>query len=237
MPKWKWCITNLSGDSGELSIDKEYLSRASNCSWTIGKGRSDIDFIVIKFEPFDLGNHCFEDQYLYVEVSDVNHEFKVKECGWARSFGVVIKRRSAVVRYYSEIGYLYHMHCGRYQCSDNNQNIRLSFHVISKKLAGSSAKNWKPTVKQSKPGVVTINWDHSTLPSKNYIVIPLYDDFTTSGEALMYTIEHRNDHSVAVEYLKPESSYSFKVIAFDSTNTRGTFIESTTSSIIMNNGT
>ncbi|KXJ07884.1 hypothetical protein AC249_AIPGENE26007 [Exaiptasia diaphana] len=125
------CITNLNGDSGELSINETYLSRPLNCSWTIGKGTSDIDFIVIKFEPFDLGNHCFAAQRKYVEISDVNQQFKVKECGGGRPFEVLIKRRSAVVRFYSEIACRW----GPYSsCSHDSQNIRLSFYVISKKL-------------------------------------------------------------------------------------------------------
>ncbi|KXJ06627.1 Lysyl oxidase-like 2B [Exaiptasia diaphana] len=226
------CTTNLNGDSGELSINETYLRKPSNCSWTIGEGRSDINFIVIKFEPFDLGDQCFEDQDVYVEVADVNHEFKVKECGGGRSFEVLIKRRSAVVRFYSESGY--HTHCGWYDpyCTHDTQNIRLSFHVISKKLAGLTGKKWKPTTKQQKPGEITIDWDQSTLPSNSYIVVPLYN-FTTKEEPLLYIIEHRNDTSIAVEYLKPATLYTFKIVAFDPTNTTESFIESCTSSIKM----
>ncbi|KXJ08041.1 Down syndrome cell adhesion molecule-like protein 1 [Exaiptasia diaphana] len=71
------CHTDLKGESGMFSIDKTHNGYRSNCSWTIGKGVNNIDFIVIKFTPFDLEWNCIEYQHSYVEVADVNYEAKV----------------------------------------------------------------------------------------------------------------------------------------------------------------
>ncbi|XP_028514184.1 uncharacterized protein LOC110236530 isoform X2 [Exaiptasia diaphana] len=234
----KGCHTNLKGESGKFSIDKTHNGYRSNCSWTIGKGVNNIDFIVIKFTPFDLGWRCINFGQSYVEVADVNYEAKVRECGGKRPFQVLIKNRPAVVRYYT--------------CCYAKAFFDVSFYIISQKFSGLSAKTLKPALKQTKPGVITIDWDplkgsnadawkpvlkqQKPVPSKNYIVVPLYN-FTSKREPFLYIIESRNDTSIAVENLKPATSYTFKFIAFDSTNTRGPLIVSSTATVLTRNGT
>ncbi|KXJ20886.1 Lysyl oxidase-like 2 [Exaiptasia diaphana] len=215
----KRCFNDLHGESGKLSINK------SNCLWTIGKGKNNINFIVIKFQPFDLGYRCYYYQATYFEIADEKYEFRVRECGGMRPFEVLIKDRPAVIRYHSDNGY-WHRFSG----------VNVTFYIITQKLSGFNAESWKPVLKESKPGEVTVNWDPLTLPSKNYIVVPLYNS-TAKGEPFLHIIEHKNNTSIAVEYLKPATSYWFKVIAFDPTNTTGSFIEATTLSLAMKNET
>ncbi|XP_020903299.1 uncharacterized protein LOC110241748 isoform X2 [Exaiptasia diaphana] len=140
-----------------------------------------------------------------------------------------MKNRSAVVRYYSDISHsseVLRHHYKSYYCN---------WHSPWYSLCGLNVQNWRPDLQQSKPGEVTVNWDPLTLPSKSYVVVPLYNS-TAKGEPFLYIIERRNKTSLAVEYLEPATSYTFKVFAFDSTNT-GSLIESTTWSLAMKNDT
>ncbi|XP_020912222.1 uncharacterized protein LOC110249972, partial [Exaiptasia diaphana] len=167
-------------------------------------------------------NHYAAD---YVEVSDANYEFKIRKCRGMRPFEVLIKNRPAVIRYHSDKGY-WHRFSG----------VSVTFYIITQKLSDSTVNRWDPAIKQSKPGEVTIDWDHSTLPSKNYTVVPFYN-YTTKGEPFLYIIEHRKETSMVTQHLNPGSSYSFKAIAFNSVNMRAALVVSSTTTVLMRNGT